>query len=138
MARCGTHTEARACSGKCTGKACSSPAAVWVLAGCDGMISLFEKSAGGHLSLLRQDGGAVASSLEAFRDFLEEAAQKHRFSQMVLVGEPGDISWMQMALPPAAARHIAAEIAYPLMPAWFRQGSELSQLSRALEHLFAA
>lgn len=118
------------------GGGCSSAPRLWVVAACDGMISLFDKCADGHLRLIPQGESAVASSVDDFRHYLQESSRKGLFSQLVVVGDAGDISWTRATLPEDTARHIVAEIEYPLMPRWFRQDSDMKPLSQALEQIF--
>ena len=115
---------------------CSSAPRVWVVAACDGMISLFEKCADGHVKLIRQGNNAIASSTDDFRHYLQDSVKKNLFSQLIVVGDASDISWTRISLPEEAAKHIVAEIEYPLVPRWFRQSPDLKGLSQALEQLF--
>lgn len=120
------------------GGACGKPPAVWVVAACGGMISLFEKQAGGHLALLPCGGEAVFPSMESFHTILKQAEAEHRLEQLVLVGSANDIAWMHHSLPPTIAHHIAAEINYPLVSGWFREPAPLQGLAGALKQLFSA
>jgi hypothetical protein len=138
MATCEIKTlPTKACTGKCTGTCKSSPA-VWVMAACEGMISLFEKQPGGSLKLKTQGSHAVSPTVEDMRQYLAEAVKSQAFSQLVLIGSANDIAWAQALLPQSVTSHIVAEIQYPLIPAWFRQLPELRQLTHALEQVFAA
>lgn len=109
---------------------------MWVVAACEGMISLFEKTPAGALALRAEGGGPVFSSLEEFQRSMDRAEQVHAFDRLIIVGSGSDIAWVHSTLPEAMARHIAAEIKYPLLPAWFRQAAPLSGLTHALESVF--
>ena len=89
------------------------------------------------MGLLSQGKSPVIPSLDAFRDVLLDAEKNKRFGQLILVGSSGDIAWMQMSLPADVAKHVVAEIQYPLMPGWFRQSPPAS-LQQALENLLSA
>ncbi len=110
----------KACSGKCRGGSCASAPRVWVVAACGGMISLFEKGMSGVLTPMTQDGNAVFASLDAFQKSIDDAEHAHAFDQLVVVGSSSDIAWVHASLPQPAMHHIAAEIEYPLLPAWLR------------------
>lgn len=138
MASCGITPirAASACSGKCRGDGCGSKTPrVWVVAACEGMVSLLEKQEDGHLDLLPEEGGGVFASMEAFRDRLVAAESRHELDQLVIVGARADIGWMHMMLPASVAGRVAAEIEYPLVAGWFRQPSHLEQ---ALGHVLSA
>lgn len=99
------------------------------------MVSLFEKQADGHVALLPQSQGGVFSSMETFRNALALADENHTLDQLVIVGSKGDIAWMHASLPTPIAKHVAAEIEYPLISGWFRQPPHLAQaLERVLAH----
>lgn len=102
------------------------------------MISLFEKDARGMLSPLPQHDQAVFASLEQFQKSMDEADHAHAFDQLVIVGSSSDIAWIHASLPHSATPHIAAEIEYPLLSAWFKQPLPLPNLTHALEGVFAA
>jgi hypothetical protein len=127
--------QAKACSGKCTGGACSAPPRVWLLAACNGMVVIFEKDSG-KLNLLPQGESVISPSIEAFYNHLSAAAKSEKFNQLILVGSETDISWAQALLPPTLSKYIVAEIKYPLMQSWFQQAPDLSKLTNALENLF--
>ncbi len=125
---------AKACSGRCI-STCGILPQVWVLAACEGRISLFSKDIDGRLTLLPHRGSPVAASLDEFRAQLSDALSKGKVAQLVLVGAAHDLRWMQMSLPDEAIKHVVAEIEYPLLPVWFHQKPELKQLTQAIEQL---
>lgn len=127
--------QTKACSGKCLGMGCSTPG-VWVVAACEGKISLFEKFSDGHMRLIPQGEGSMASSLEFFHQNITLSAQKHLFSQLVIIGSPADLSWLRAVLPLEVAKLIVAEIQYPLLPRWFEEETASGSLRQKLEHLF--
>ncbi len=130
-------TTNKACSGKCKGSGCGGAPRVWVVAACEGMISLFEKDVRGTLLPVVQHNHAVFASLEQFQESIVEADRTHAFDQLVLVGGSNDIAWVHASLPQSATRHIVAEIEYPLLAAWFKQPPPLPNLTHALEGVFA-
>ncbi|NBX03001.1 MAG: hypothetical protein EBR02_02830 [Alphaproteobacteria bacterium] len=125
----------KACSGKCMGS-CAKASRVWVVAACEGMLSLFEKKKDGHLRLMPQSDHSLFPSLEVFRDMLLSAEERNLFDQLIIVGSGNDIAWVQMSLPSIVSKRIVAEIQYPLVVGWFRQGEALPQLTQALENVF--
>lgn len=126
----------KACSGKCSGAGCSSDAYIWVVAACEGMISLFAKHQDGRLPIIFQGTNAVASSVEEFRKFISAAFLKQSFSQLILVGSPQDLSWLRASLPENVAKYTVAEMKYPLIPNWFQQAPDMGSLSKAINQLF--
>lgn len=125
-----------ACSGKCKGGGCGSKTLkVWTLAACNGMVSLFSETDHGALRLVPQDDHTVASSLESLRETLENALEENAFDQLIIVGAPGDVAWAQLALTEPLARRVIAQIHYPLMPNWFKEGGTLKSLANALQHV---
>ncbi len=128
-------SSAGACSGKCSGGGCSQSASVLVIAACEGRIALFGRSSH-SIGLLTQGEHRVAPSLEEFRETLAQLDQSHRFSSVVLVGSTSDLAWVHVALPVGISTQIAAEIEYPLVPAWFREAGDMPTLRQALESLF--
>ena len=126
---------AKACSGKCGGGFCrGDKPRVWVVAACEGMISLFEKQASGQISLI-PGSSDVFPSMEEFRAMLVTAEGEHKLDQLVIVGAKGDIAWMHTALPAPVAKYVTAEIEYPLIAGWFRRPLHLAL---ALERVFSA
>ena len=126
----------KACSGKCKNGMCGTTPKIWVVAACEGMISLFERNALGTLSPPLQSDQPIFSSLDAFQQSMDKAENAHAFDQLVIIGSSNDIAWIHASLPVSATRHIVAEIEYPLLPAWFKQSSPLSHLTHALEGVF--
>ncbi len=124
----------KACSGKCK-TPCGSATRVWVVAACEGMLSLFEKTVDAKLKLMPQSEQSVFSSLDNFRDVLALAEDRNQFDQLILVGGGSDIAWVQMSLPSSVSKHIVAEIKYPLIAAWFTSSPTQPQLTQALENL---
>lgn len=111
---------------------------MWVVAACEGMVSLFEKDVRGILAPMLRGGQAVFSSLDAFQKSIDRAEHAHAFDQLVIIGSNNDIAWIHASLPAPATRHIVAEIEYPLLPAWFKQPLPLPNLTHALEGVFAS
>jgi len=130
----GEMSQPRACSGKCMGGgSCqSSKPKVWTIAACDGMVSLFSEGDDGAYHLISQRGSAVASSIEALRDTLEDAAQLHAFDRLIIVGGKGDVAWVELALTANLAKRVMAQINYPLLAGWFKESEPLHSLSSAL------
>ena len=77
------------------------------------------------------------SSLDAFQKSIDTAECAHDFDQLLIVGSSSDIAWIHASLPMPATRHIAAEIEYPLLPAWFQE-ARLPQLTSALQNVLSA
>lgn len=117
---------------------CGAAPRVWVVAACEGMVSLFEKNVQGTLVPLPQCGGAVFSSMEQFQKSLDEAEHAHAFDRLVVIGSSNDIAWIHASLSVPVTHRIAAEIEYPLLAAWFKQPLPLPNLTHALEGVFAA
>ena len=112
----------KACTGKCKGGgACHNAPRVWVVAACEGMISLFEKDMEGTLLPILQNDQGVFASLDQFQKSIDKADRAHAFDQLVVVGSSNDIAWLHASLPQSATRHIVAEIEYPLMAIWFKE-----------------
>lgn len=130
MAGCNTAPTAnKACSGKCLKNACADNAPrVGVVAACDGMISLFERTATTTDTISVRSVAAAFPTLAQFHATLLNS----NFDQLVLVGSAGDIAWIHSTLPEAVSRHIAAEIKYPLMAQWFRDTAHPTYLVEAL------
>lgn len=123
----------KACSGKCKDGVCPSSPRIWVLAACGGMIALLEKGPQSKLAPLSHGESVVFASLEEFQHTMNTST----FDQLVIVGSKGDVAWVHASLPPTATPRIAAEIEYPLLPAWFKQPLPMGQLTHALENLFS-
>lgn len=132
-----TPIHAKACSGKCK-DVCSPSTRVWVVAACEGMISLFEKTRQGDLVPLAQRDQAVFASLQEFQNAMEAAERTHAFDQLIIIGGSADIGWVHASLPQSATRAIVAEINYPLLAAWFKQSLPMPTLTHMLEAIFAA
>lgn len=136
---CGAVTpisQAKACSGKCMGARCQRASRVWVVAACEGMVSLFTKTDAGTINPLPLGDQTVFASLDVFHHSIMRAEQQHAFDQLIIVGSNNDIAWVHASMPPEATQHVVAEIEYPLLPAWFKQSLPLSTLSHALESVF--
>ena len=131
-------TTNKACSGKCKGGggACHNAPRVWVVAACEGMISLFEKDMEGTLLPILQNDQGVFASLDQFQKSIDKADRAHAFDQLVVVGSSNDIAWLHASLPQSATRHIVAEIEYPLMAIWFKEQG-FSHLTNALNNVFS-
>lgn len=127
----------KACSGKCSGVCAPKAPGVWLAAACGGMIALFEKDERGRLSPLVLEGSeGCFASMQSFMQAILAAAREHRFGQLLLVGSANDVAWLRAALPDTVAKFVAAEVEYPLLPAWFRRGDEGRGLTQALGNLF--
>lgn len=131
-------TTSKACSGKCKSSGCHCAPRIWVVAACEGMISLFEKDTRGTLSPLPQNAQGVFASLDDFQKSINKAEHAHAFDQLVIIGSGNDIAWIHASLPTPAVRHIVAEVEYPLLAAWFKQPPPMPHLTHALENVFAA
>lgn len=127
----------KACAGKCK-NTCQRTPRLWVLAACDGMISMFEKEDSGGYKPLIEEGKTIFASLDHFHSVINRASENQIFDQLVIIGTPSDLSWLHAALPPSATRFIAAEILYPLLPAWFRQQPAPTKLCSAIEKILSA
>jgi len=119
----------RACSGKCSGE-CGKSAKSFVVAACAGRVCLFEKK-GSSLSV--QENHPVFFSMEAVVGLLMDSSLKCGIDQLILVGSANDIAWVHTLLSADIAKHIVAEIEYPLVPAWFKPDGQ--GLVSALENL---
>ena len=117
------------------GGACSRVPRVWVVAACEGMVSLFEKQADGHVVPMAYGDGTIFPSMAAFQTTLTKADADRTLEKLIIVGSGNDIAWIHAALPVSVTRHIAAEIEYPLVTSWFRETPQLYGLTHALEHL---
>lgn len=122
----------KACTGKCKGGACSTLPRVWVLAACGGMIAILERDADGAWAPVTGGESAVFNSLDHFQQTISAGP----FNQLVIVGSRSDVAWVHASLPIAATPHIAAEVEYPLLPAWFKQMPPMPHLAQALENIF--
>lgn len=134
MTGCDIIPLSKACSGKCAGD-CTRTSHTWVMAACEGMIALFEKHADGHLELLPRSEGDSVHSVDRLRACLADVSLGGSTPQLVLVGSANDIAWTEALLPETIAKHIIAEIQYPLVNGWFRGSPDLRQLSHALEQV---
>ncbi|MBY0406908.1 MAG: hypothetical protein K2Q01_04400 [Rickettsiales bacterium] len=125
----------KACSGKCQqGECAGGTSSVWVAAASEGMLVLYRKAKSGKLVLKRHGASAVAPTIESFRDALTQAETAHQISQLILVGAASDLAWMHMAVPPTLGKYVAAEISYPLLPAWFKTPNA-QDLATAIERV---
>jgi hypothetical protein len=123
----------KACSGRCLGNCHSGAPKVWVVAACNGMLTLFKKT-DHHLEMLAQTEGSVFPTLEVFSHFIRGAVARDEFEQLMIVGSAQDVAWVEMALPEEAARRIVAEMKYPLLPGWFNQAGELTSALERILH----
>ena len=128
---------AKACSGKCQGTGCGVAPRTWIIAACEGMVSLFTKEASGSVVALKYAPHGVFATLEQFQQSLDDAAHEKKFDQLVIVGSKSDIAWVYSALPGCAFGHIAAEINYPLLASWFKEQTPMPHLSQALQGVLA-
>ncbi len=122
------------CSGKCQKTACTTEAATWVAAACEGMVALYRKGSEPSLTLEPQSESEPASSLELFCRTLATLEQQQRIGQLILIGGGNDLAWMHRVLSEKTGKYITAEIEYPLLPAWFR-APETGELPAALSRL---
>ena len=127
----------KACSGKCKGGACGKAQRVWVVAACEGMISLFEKDREGDIAANSFAEHSVFSSPSQFQQFINDAKSNNAFEQLVIVGSTNDIAWVHSLLLQHIAPYITAEIKYPLMASWFKEPYPMAHLTRALKNIFA-
>lgn len=74
-------------------------------------------------------------SVSAMQDYLCKAEASLLLGPLVVVGSACDIAWMHSCLPEVVARHISAEIEYPLVHGWFQEVPAMGALTRALEQL---
>lgn len=111
------------------GGACNSAPRLWIVAACEGLISLFEKNMQGMLAPKLQGEQSVFASLEAFQKSIGIAEDAHAFDQLIIVGSGNDIAWVHASLPAPVTRHIVAEVEYPLLPMWFKEATT-PQLTR--------
>jgi len=126
-----------ACSGKCKGAACKNIPGIWIVAACEGMISLYEKNQEGELVAKPLNNNMVFASLAQFQQFLIVSERSHSFEQLVLVGGSNDIAWLHASISPEVSRHITAEIQYPLIPGWFKEEG-VPHLTNAMKNIFSA
>ncbi len=129
--------EAAACSGKCKSGGCGKSPRVWVVAACEGMVSLFAKDASGAFALVEDAPQRVFATIEQFQQSLDDATHEKKFDQIVIVGSSNDIAWVHCALPACTVGHIAAEINYPLLSGWFKEPAPMPHLSQALQGVLA-
>lgn len=115
---------------------CGSVPRIWLVAACEGMVSLFEKDMRGKILPVHMVNQPVFASLDQFQKYIDKADHDHTFDQLVIIGSNNDIAWIHASLPISATRHIAAEIEYPLLAAWFKQPLPLQHLTQALERVF--
>lgn len=122
-------SQGRACSGKC-----KAPCGVgaFVLAACEGMVAPCYMQIDGTLTPLEHTGRGVLLSWDEIRDMLQHGFRGN--DPLLLVGSPVDIAWLRAALPLGVDQRVSAEIAYPLMPAWFSAEGRTA-LVQALEHV---
>lgn len=107
----------------------------YILAGCEGMVGLFEQRPDGQIALLPQGETSLFSSVTAMQDALSRAEASFKLGQLVIIGSASDIAWIHRCLPDTVSRHVAAEIEYPLVSGWFREGPEMKGLTHALQQL---
>lgn len=118
-----------ACSGRCGSDCQKEPLQHWIIAACDGCISVLEVD--GKQAKARSDGIAF-SSAAAFSDYL--AARSEAFDQLIVIGSRNDIAWVSTIIPLELSKCIVAEITYPLVKDWFREAG-LKQLTAAITPL---
>ena len=87
------------------------------------------------MSLLPQGDNVLFPSMEDFQKTLTVADEVHALDQLVIVGARNDIAWMHAAMPARVAKHVAAEIEYPLVAGWFKQVPKLHSLTQAIERV---
>lgn len=123
-----------ACSGKCKGNCKNSPG-IWIVAACEGMISLYEKNGEGAIVAKPHNNNMVFASMAQFQQFLMGAEESRAFEQLILVGGGNDIAWLHASITPKASRYITAEIQYPLIPGWFKE-QDVPHLTHAMKNIF--
>lgn len=116
-----------ACSGKCMG-VCGVKPSIWVIAACDGRISLFRQSPEGRLSIIPQEDSFVSPSVESFCHTLVVSSKKGMFNRLVLIGSTQDIAWVHLSMPASLTKQIIAEIAHPLSQVHFQQLPDFNPL----------
>lgn len=109
---------------------------MWVVAACEGMISLFNKDAEGSLKPLSLSGQTVFASPDHFKKSIDSADDARQFDQLVIIGSGNDIAWVHASLSDSATRHIVAEIEYPLIAGWFKE-QDFLHLTMALKNVFS-
>lgn len=107
---------------------------MWVVAACNGRVAMFSKQRE-VLSVIPQGEGNIFPSLEEFVRAIRSAAKRDAFNQLLIIGAPGDLAWLQVSLPPEASGRVVAEVPYPLLPEWFQPDSKLAELRGALTHV---
>ena len=137
MAHCETIslTTTKACSGKCKSSACGAAPRVWVIAACEGMVSLLSKDGHGALAPITYAGSTVFASMQAFQQSIHAADHAQAFDQLLIIGSSSDIAWVHASLPHSATQRIAAEINHSLLAEWFKQPPPLTNLWHALSQL---
>ncbi len=126
---------AGACASSCPGT-CHAAGRMWVIAACGGHMALYEKwpkVSGTELIPLGQE--IVPASLEALVSLLKRSHASKQFEQLLIVGSPNDLSWIQSLLPEEVANCVVAEIRYPLLESWFQEAPHMKSLGGALSTL---
>ncbi|MBL0317989.1 MAG: hypothetical protein IPP74_01595 [Alphaproteobacteria bacterium] len=123
------------CSGKCS-HPCKPLNKIWIIAVCEGMISIFEKSGTDIFCLIQQGDNTVMPFIDGFSQIIEHACDEGKFGKLLLVGSEKDLSWLRYLLSAKVSRYIMAEVKYPLLIDWFKQTSATDKLSDILENLF--
>jgi hypothetical protein len=129
---------AKACSGRCKGKSCESAPRVWIVAACEGMVSLFEEKNHGTATIELKNKESVFYSVDSFKQFIDASEDARAFDKLILVGSANDIAWVHSSLSNEAARHIAAEIKYPLLVSWFKEPEQMPNFAQALKSVLAS
>ncbi len=99
------------------------------------MVCLFKQRPDGTVALVPQKDAVLFPSITALQETLSQADAGLQLGQLVLIGSAGDISWIHRCLPDTVARHVAAEIEYPLVSGWFRELPQMQGLTRALQQV---
>ena len=111
---------------------------LWVIAACNGMVSLFERGNNGKLYALTGMDYTQPGSLPECLRLLTQAESLGELTQCILVGSASDIAWMQVLLPPSIQKKIRADIEYPIIASLFKQAQRdngMHELLSILERL---
>lgn len=119
-----------ACSGKCRGSCHMAVPRFHVAAASHGLVCLFELC-GKELIQHPSPSNGKAFIPEDIAQYLR--TQKDG-QQLILIGSPTDLAWLHASIPQDTNWNIAAEIPYPLLPAWLAE-PEYPQLIQTLRQL---
>ncbi len=111
---------------------------MWVVAAAEGRIALYEKLAHGGADLIPIGQSITPQSLEALAQFLRQAYAQKQYEQLLIIGSPNDVCWVQSLLPEEVAGCVVAEIRYTLLPSWFQHTPHMPELTHALNNVLVA